>query len=57
VLITSRRRLKALDDALPLPLPLDVLPAEQARAPPRRAARLGEDPHDEPLLALVEYLT
>ncbi|WP_194909903.1 tetratricopeptide repeat protein [Catenulispora rubra] len=37
VLVTSRRRLKALDDALPIPL--DVLPLEEAVALLRRAAR------------------
>jgi tetratricopeptide (TPR) repeat protein len=48
VLITSRRRLKALDDALPLPL--DVLPLDEAVALLRKAARLGDHPRDEPLL-------
>jgi tetratricopeptide (TPR) repeat protein len=45
VLITSRRRLKALDDAVPLPL--DMLPTDQAVALLRQAARAGapgEDP-------------
>ena len=48
VLVTSRRRLKALDDALPLSL--DVLPLAEAVALSRKAARLGEDPRNEPLL-------
>ena len=41
VLVTSRRRMKALDDALPLPL--DVLPPEEAVALLRRAARWPSD--------------
>jgi tetratricopeptide (TPR) repeat protein len=48
VLVTSRRRLSALDDALPLPL--DVLSPDEAVALLRKAARLGEHPQDEPLL-------
>jgi tetratricopeptide (TPR) repeat protein len=48
VLVTSRRRLKALDDALPLPL--DVLPPGEAVALLRKAARLGNHPRDVPLL-------
>ncbi|WP_157436069.1 serine/threonine-protein kinase [Actinospica robiniae] len=50
VLVTSRRRLKALDDALPLPL--DVLPQPEAVALLRKAARLGEHEReqDQPLL-------
>lgn len=54
VLITSRRRLKALDDALPLPL--DVLAAGDAVALLRIAARLDDHPGDEPLLARVAEL-
>lgn len=41
VLVTSRRRLKALDDALPIPL--DVLAPEEATALLRKAARLDVD--------------
>ena len=41
VLITSRRRLKALDDAVPLPL--DVLALDEAVALVRQAARVRED--------------
>ena len=48
VLVTSRKRLKALDDALLLPL--DVLPLGEAVALLRKAARLGEGPVDEALL-------
>ncbi|MBR7838885.1 tetratricopeptide repeat protein, partial [Actinospica durhamensis] len=48
VLVTSRKRLKALDDALPLPL--DVLPPGEAVTLLRRAARLGEEPGNEALL-------
>jgi len=48
VLVTSRRRLKALDDALPLPL--DVLPPDEAVALLRKAARLDDHPQDDPLL-------
>ena len=49
VLVTSRRRLSALDDALPLPL--DVLAAGDAVALLRKAARLETgQPPDEPLL-------
>jgi tetratricopeptide (TPR) repeat protein len=47
VLVTSRRRLKALDDAVPVPL--DVLPEEQAVALLRRAARMSGEPADEAL--------
>ena len=47
VLITSRRRLKALDDALPLPL--DVLPIGAAVALLRQAARFDSAPADEAL--------
>lgn len=47
VLITSRRRLKALDDALPLPL--DVLPVRTAVALLRQAARTESAPADEAL--------
>lgn len=54
VLITSRTRLKALDDAVPLPV--DVLPLGEAAALLRKAARLGEHPQDEPLLAQVAEL-
>ncbi|HEY3871112.1 MAG TPA: tetratricopeptide repeat protein [Actinocrinis sp.] len=54
VLITSRRRLKALDDALPLSL--DVLAPEQAVALLRKAARLDGHPRDEPLLAQAAEL-
>jgi tetratricopeptide (TPR) repeat protein len=55
VLITSRRRLKALDDAVPLPL--DVLAIDQAVALLRKTARLAPDATDaanEPLLAQLE---
>jgi tetratricopeptide (TPR) repeat protein len=48
VLVTSRRRLKTLDDALPLPL--DVLPPDEAAALLRKAGRLSDHPPDEPLL-------
>jgi tetratricopeptide (TPR) repeat protein len=48
VLVTSRRQLKALDDALPLPL--DVLPGQEAVALLRKASRLDEHPGDRPLL-------
>jgi hypothetical protein len=54
VLVTSRRRLKALDDALPLPL--DVLAPGEAVALLRKAARLDDRPQDEPLLARVAEL-
>ncbi len=54
VLITSRRRLKALDDALPLPL--DVLSRREAVVLLRKAARLSEHAEDEPLLARVAEL-
>ncbi|HEX5496301.1 MAG TPA: hypothetical protein VFX70_17180, partial [Mycobacteriales bacterium] len=54
VLITSRRRLKALDDALPLPL--DVLPPEEAVTLLRKAARLDDHPRDEPLLGRAAEL-
>lgn len=40
---------KALDDALPLPL--DVLPLDEAVALLRKAARIDDHPRDEPLLA------
>ena len=42
VLVTSRRRLKALDDAVPLPL--GVLDLEEAVALLRQAARAGAEP-------------
>ena len=48
VLVTSRKRFKALDDALPLPL--DVLAPGEAVTLLRKAARLGEDPGNEALL-------
>ena len=48
VLVTSRRRLITLDDALPLSL--DVLPRQEAVALLRKAGRLDDDPHDEPML-------
>ena len=48
VLVTSRRQLRALDDALPLPL--DVLPREEAVALLRKAARLDGHSGDRPLL-------
>ena len=54
VLITSRRRLTALDDALPLAL--DVLPPAEAVALLRKAARLGGDFAEEPLLARAAEL-
>jgi tetratricopeptide (TPR) repeat protein len=54
VLITSRRRLKALDDALPLPL--DVLAPGEAVALLRKAARLDDHQGDKPLLARVTEL-
>jgi tetratricopeptide (TPR) repeat protein len=56
VLITSRRRLKALDDALPVPL--DVLEPEAAIELLRRTARLGEqiEPDDRALLRRVAEL-
>jgi tetratricopeptide (TPR) repeat protein len=41
VLVTSRRRLKALDDAMPLPL--DVLAPDEAVALVRQAARVRDD--------------
>ncbi|HEV2637647.1 MAG TPA: tetratricopeptide repeat protein [Actinocrinis sp.] len=44
VLVTSRRRLKALDDAVPLAL--DVLALEEAVALLRQAARVRDDPTD-----------
>lgn len=47
VLITSRRRLKALDDALPLTL--DVLPPEEAVTLLRQAARLPTELADDDL--------
>jgi tetratricopeptide (TPR) repeat protein/transcriptional regulator with XRE-family HTH domain len=46
VLITSRRRLKALDDAVPLQL--DMLPLDQAVTLLRQAARAGAPPADDP---------
>jgi predicted ATPase len=45
VLVTSRRRLKALDDAVPLPL--DVLPPDEAVKLLRDAARVASDPAPE----------
>ena len=54
VLITSRRRLAALDDALPVPL--DVLAPEEAVTLLRKAARLDEHPQDEMLLARAAEL-
>ncbi|NUR30710.1 MAG: tetratricopeptide repeat protein [Catenulispora sp.] len=45
VLITSRRRLKALDDALPVPL--DVLSIDESVALVRQAARSGSGSADE----------
>jgi tetratricopeptide (TPR) repeat protein len=45
VLVTSRRRLKALDDAVPLPL--DVLPLDEAVALLRQAARVREELADD----------
>lgn len=46
VLITSRRRLKDLDDAMPLPL--DVLGRPEAVALLRQAARIRDIPADDP---------
>jgi nucleoside phosphorylase/tetratricopeptide (TPR) repeat protein len=54
VLITSRRRLKALDDALPVAL--DVLAPEEAVALLHKAARLGDQPWDDVLLARAAEL-
>jgi tetratricopeptide (TPR) repeat protein len=54
LLITSRRRLKALDDALPVSL--DVLASEEAVTLLRKAARLDEHPQDEVLLARAAEL-
>jgi nucleoside phosphorylase/tetratricopeptide (TPR) repeat protein len=54
VLITSRRRLKALDDALPVAL--DVLAPEEAVALLHKAARLDDRPRDEVLLARAAEL-
>jgi tetratricopeptide (TPR) repeat protein/transcriptional regulator with XRE-family HTH domain len=54
VIVTSRRRLKALDDALPLSL--DVLPPQEAVTLLRTAARLNPAPQDEPLLARTAEL-
>ena len=56
VLITSRRRLKALDDALPVAL--DVLEPDAAAELLRRTARLGErvEPEDRELLPQVAEL-
>ena len=48
VLVTSRKRLKALDDALPLSL--NVLAKQEAVTLLRKAARLGVNAEDEPLL-------
>ena len=48
VLVTSRKRLKSLDDALPLAL--DVLSREEAVVLLRKAARLDANAADEPLL-------
>jgi tetratricopeptide (TPR) repeat protein/transcriptional regulator with XRE-family HTH domain len=45
VLVTSRRRLKALDDAVPMPL--DVLSHGEAVAVLRQAARTHDDPADD----------
>ncbi|HTJ69817.1 MAG TPA: tetratricopeptide repeat protein [Actinospica sp.] len=52
VLVTSRKRLKALDDALPLAL--DVLPRDEAVTLLRKAARLGTDAEDELLERAAE---
>ena len=53
VLITSRRRLKALDDAEPLGL--DVLPADDAVSLFRATAGAGRTPADDgPLVEVVE---
>jgi tetratricopeptide (TPR) repeat protein len=54
VLVTSRRRLNALDDAWPLAL--DLLPAEQAVALLSRAARLESDRADPALIERVAAL-
>jgi transcriptional regulator with XRE-family HTH domain len=45
VLVTSRKRLKALDDAVPLPL--DVLPPGEAVALLRRSAHARPEPADD----------
>jgi tetratricopeptide (TPR) repeat protein/transcriptional regulator with XRE-family HTH domain len=45
VLVTSRKRLKALDDAVPLPL--DMLPPDEAVALLRRSAHARREPADE----------
>jgi tetratricopeptide (TPR) repeat protein len=47
VLVTSRRRLAALDDAVPVPL--EALPGKEAVAVLRRAARFDSEPADDAL--------
>jgi tetratricopeptide (TPR) repeat protein len=54
VLVTSRRRLKALDDALPLPL--DVLSPDEAVTLLAGAARLDHHPDTAPLLEQAAQL-
>jgi DNA-binding SARP family transcriptional activator len=54
VLVTSRRRLKGLDDAYSFPL--DVLPLDDAVALFCKAARLERDPADGPILAEIVQL-
>ena len=54
VVVTSRRRLKALDDAHALPL--DVLPAADAVALFRQVAGPGRIPADDPLLEEIATL-